>query len=83
MKLLGKEQEYAKKDLKSIDYMRQKINSKNLKAPFWKFYKNKNLEIINDGGWHFNSLLTPKKFHQNLDHLLIKNFLHQNILMKR
>ena len=61
-----------KKDLKSIDYMRQKINSKNLKAPFWKFYKNKNLEIINDGGWHFNSLLTPKEISSKL-----RSFAHQ------
>ena len=61
-----------KKDLKSIDYMRQKIKSKNLKAPFWKFYKNKNLEIINDGGWHFNSLLTPKEISSKL-----RSFAHQ------
>ena len=61
-----------KKDLKSIDYMRQKIKSKNLKAPFWKFYKDKNLEIIDEGGWHFNSLLTPKEISSKL-----KSFAHQ------
>ena len=61
-----------KKNLRSIDYMRQKIVSKNLKTPFWKFYKNKNIEIINNGGWHFNSLLSPKEISSKL-----KSFAHQ------
>ena len=61
-----------KKNLKSIDYMRQKIVSKNLKTPFWKFYKNKNIEIIDNGGWHFNSLLSPKEISSKL-----KSFAHQ------
>lgn len=52
--------------------MRQKIVSKNLKTPFWKFYKNKNIEIINNGGWHFNSLLSPKEISSKL-----KSFAHQ------
>ena len=49
-----------KKNLKSFDYMRQKILIKNLSYPFWKIFKNKNIELINDGGWHFNSLLDPR-----------------------
>ena len=49
------------KNLKSIDYLRQKIVSKNLKSPFWKFYKNKNIQIIKNGGWHFNALLSPEE----------------------
>ena len=61
-----------KKNLKSIDYMRQKIVLKNLKTPFWKFYKNKNIEIIDNGGWHFNSLLSPKEISSKL-----KSFAHQ------
>ena len=52
--------------------MRQKIISKNLKAPLWKFYKNKSIQIINDGGWHFNSILTPNEISQKL-----KSFAHQ------
>ena len=60
-----------KKNLISIDYMRQKIVSKNLKQPFWKIYKEKNIEIIKNGGWHFNSLLTPQEIS-----LKLKTFAH-------
>ncbi len=49
-----------KKNLVSIDYMRQKVIRKNLKQPFWKFYKEKNIQIFDKGGWHFNSLLKPE-----------------------
>ena len=48
-----------KRNLHSIDFMRQKIKIKNLKQPFWKFYKEKSIKIYKNGGWHFNSLLTP------------------------
>ena len=55
-----------KKDLKSIDWLRHKVLYKNLKYGFWRIDKEKNIEIINDGGWHFNYLLKPdeisKKF---------------------
>ena len=50
-----------KKNLKSIDYLRQKILIKNLKYPFWRIDKEKNIQIINDGGWHFNNILSPKE----------------------
>ena len=50
-----------KKNLKSIDYMRQKVLLKNLKQPFWKIYKEKSIDIFKNGGWHFNSLLTPEE----------------------
>ena len=50
-----------KKDLKSIDWLRQKVVSKNLKYSSWRFDKEKNIQIINEGGWHFNYLLTPNK----------------------
>jgi beta-1,4-mannosyl-glycoprotein beta-1,4-N-acetylglucosaminyltransferase len=49
------------KKLNSIDYMRQKILKKNLKKPFWKFHVNKSIQIFDNGGWHFNSLLTAKE----------------------
>jgi len=49
-----------KKNLKSIDWLRQKVVSKNLKYGFWRFDKEKNIEIIKNGGWHFNYLLEPK-----------------------
>ena len=50
-----------KKDLKSIDWLRNSILMKNLKYSFWRIDKEKNIQIINNGGWHFNYLLNPSK----------------------
>ena len=50
-----------KKNLKSIDWMRSKVLSKNLKYGFWRIDKEKNIELINEGGWHFNYLLKPNE----------------------
>ena len=33
---------------------------KNKKRPFWKFYKPKEPQLINNGGWHFSFLKKPK-----------------------
>ena len=60
-----------KKNLRSIDYMRQQVVLKNLNQPFWKIYKEKSIEIFKDGGWHFNSLLTPEEIS-----LKLKTFAH-------
>ena len=60
-----------KKNLKSIDYMRQKILSKNLKYPFWRIDKNKDIQIINNGGWHFNNIFSPKDIS-----IKLKSFAH-------
>ena len=49
----------------------QKVVLKNLDQPFWKFYKEKSIEIFRDGGWHFNSLLTPEEIS-----LKLKTFAH-------
>ena len=49
-----------RKDLKSIDWLRHKILYKNLKYGFWRFDKEKSIQVINDGGWHFNYLLKPE-----------------------
>ena len=45
-----------KKFLKSFTYLRKKILKKNISKPFWKFGIEKNIKIIEDGGWHFNNL---------------------------
>ena len=39
--------------------MRQKIRSKNLKYSFFRFDKEKNIQIFEDSGWHFNNILNP------------------------
>ena len=50
-----------KKYLKSINFMRQKIKSKNLNYKFYRFDKEKNIELFKDGGWHFNNIMSPEK----------------------
>ena len=60
-----------KKNLKSIDFMRQKIKSKNLRYSFLRFDKEKNIQLYNQGGWHFNNILSPKEIS-----LKLKTFAH-------
>ena len=59
------------KDLTSIDYMRQKILTKNLKYSFFRIDKEKNIKIIKNGGWHFNNLMMPEDIS-----LKLKTFAH-------
>ena len=49
------------KNLKSIDYMRQKIRSKNISSSKLNILKNKDIQLIQNGGWHFNSLMNPRR----------------------
>ena len=60
-----------KKNLKSIDFMRQKVRAKNLKYSFIRFDKEKNLEIFLEAGWHFNNVMDPEKIS-----LKLKTFAH-------
>ena len=60
-----------KKDIKSLNYLRQKILIKNLKYSFLRIDKEKSIEIFKDGGWHFNYLLKPKEISKKL-----KTFAH-------
>ena len=66
-----------KKDLKSIDFMRQKVLTKNLKKVF-KFNNEKSIEIINDGGWHFNNIMSPDKIS-----IKLKTFAHSEFSGKK
>jgi len=50
-----------KKDLKSIDYMRQKIKMKNLKYSFLRIDKERNIQIFKNAGWHFNNIMSPEE----------------------
>ena len=65
-----------RKNLKSFSWLR---NLKNKKYPFWRidayFSKLKvtNLEIINNGGWHFTNIKTPEDIFEKLS-----NFGHHN-----
>ena len=60
-----------KKNLNSIDFMRQKIKSKNLKYKFYRFDKEKNIEVFKKAGWHFNNIMSP----ENIS-LKLKTFAH-------
>tara|TARA_B110000503_G_scaffold45950_1_gene75071 strand:- start:2089 stop:2898 length:810 start_codon:yes stop_codon:yes gene_type:complete len=55
-----------KKNLKSINYLRQKVIKKNLKYGFWRIDKEKNIQLINNGGWHFSYLLTPREIKKKI-----------------
>ena len=65
-----------KKKLVSMSWLR---NLKNKKYPFWRFdplfSKNNytNLEIIENGGWHFTNLKSPEDLFEKM-----KNFGHHN-----
>ena len=50
----------GKKYLKSIDYMRQKVWSKNLKYKFYRIDKERDIQLFPNGGWHFNNIMSPQ-----------------------
>ena len=60
-----------KKNLKSIDFMREKVRKKNLKYKFYRFDKEKNIQIFENAGWHFNNVMLPEKISKKL-----KTFAH-------
>ena len=59
-----------KKNLKSFSWLK---NIKNKKYSFWRLdvyfsnLKNTNVEIINDGGWHFTNLKSPKELFEKME----------------
>ena len=60
-----------KKNINSINFLRQKIKSKNLNYSFFRFDKEKSIELFHNGGWHFNNILTPGEIS-----LKLKTFAH-------
>ena len=60
-----------KKNLGSIDFMRQKIKRKNLKYNFLRFDKEKSIQIFENSGWHFNNVMS----HEQIS-LKLKTFAH-------
>ncbi|MBD1139175.1 glycosyl transferase family 17 [Pelagibacterales bacterium SAG-MED46] len=61
-----------KKNLKSIDFLRQKILVKNLKYNFLRIDKEKSIQVFEKAGWHFNNLMSPKDIS-----LKLRTFAHQ------
>ena len=79
MKALGKEQGFVKKkNLKSIDFMRQKVVSKNLNYSFLRIDKEKDIQIFNNGGWHFNNILNPDQIS-----LKLRTFAHSEFASEK
>ena len=66
-----------KKYLKSIDFMRQKVRAKNLKYKFYRFDKEKSIEIFHDAGWHFNNIMTPAEISLKLRTFAHSEFSHE------
>jgi beta-1,4-mannosyl-glycoprotein beta-1,4-N-acetylglucosaminyltransferase len=60
-----------KKNLKSIDFMRQKVKKKNLTYGFFRFDKEKSIELFEESGWHFNNIMKPEDIS-----LKLKTFAH-------
>ena len=58
--------------------MRQKVKSKNLNYSFFRFDKERNLELFRNGGWHFNNIMTPEKIS-----LKLKTFAHTEFSDKK
>ncbi len=60
-----------KKNLRSINFMRQEVKSKNLKYNFLRIDKEKNIELFESAGWHFNNIFSPEEIS-----LKLKTFAH-------
>ncbi len=67
-----------KKNLKSIDFMRQKVKSKNLTYKFFRFDKEKNIELFQNAGWHFNNVMSPEQIS-----LKLRTFAHSEFSEKK
>lgn len=61
-----------KKNMKNFTFLRKKIKKNNLSKSFWKFYIEKNITVIQNGGWHFNNLYSPDVISKKL-----KTFAHR------
>ena len=66
-----------KKDLKSIDFMRQKVKSKNIKK-FYRLDIEKNIQIFRNAGWHFNNIMNASQIS-----LKLKTFAHKEFSSKK
>ena len=67
-----------KKNLSSIDYLRQKVLSKNLNYKFYRLDKEKNIELFKKSGWHFNNVMSAKEIS-----LKLKTFAHSEFSSKK
>ena len=62
-----------KKNLKSFFKLRL-LKIKNLKYPFWRIDKEKNIELIKNGGWHFTYLMKPQEISKKIQDMAHTEF---------
>ena len=62
-----------KKNLKSFFKFRL-LKIKNLEYPFWRIDKERNFELIKDGGWHFTYLMKPKEIRKKIESMAHTEF---------
>ena len=58
-----------KKHLKSITHLRKKVKIENLNKAFWKFQYERNIQAIDDGGWHFNNFYNAETISKKLKNI--------------
>ena len=62
-----------KKNLKSFFKLRL-LKLKNLEYPFWRFDKERSIELIKSGGWHFTYLMKPKEISKKIEDMAHTEF---------
>ena len=62
-----------KKNLKSFFKLRL-LKIKNLEYPFWRFDKERSIELIKLGGWHFTYLMKPKEISKKIEDMAHTEF---------
>ena len=66
-----------KKYLKSFFKLRL-LKTKNINYPFWRFDKEKNIQLIKKGGWHFTYLMSPKNISKKIKSMSHTEFNKKN-----
>ena len=62
-----------KKNLKSFFKLRL-LKVKNLEYPFWRIDKERSIELIKKGGWHFTYLMRPKEISKKIEDMAHTEF---------
>mgnify|MGYP001158734817 FL=1 len=62
-----------KKFLKSFFDFRI-LKKKNISYPFWRIDKEKNIQLIENGGWHFTYLMTPSEISKKIENMAHTEF---------
>ncbi len=66
-----------KKYLKSFFKLRL-LKTKNINYPFWRIDKEKNIQLIKKGGWHFTYLMSPKNISKKIKSMSHTEFNKKN-----